>query len=1003
MPRGLRFFVGSKDRGQSRHTPREYAPITGAMKREPFLRATVSALALVALLTPVCSFAQDAEADPEIPDASDQAELGNVGAAGAGEIVVTGSRLTTGFSAPTPVTVVGAEYLEQRAPANVADAINEAPQFKVSRSDTARGLTDSTQGVQNTLDLRALGDYRTLSLINGRRSVATTFLGTFDTNMIPIGLVERVEVVTGGASAAYGSDAVAGVVNFILRNHMEGLEVSLQQGITDYGDGRSITATLAGGTAFAGGRGHVVLGADYSKSEGIGSLYERPWGQQEVSTVSRGNRPATEPAGLVTTGVEPGTSAPGGLIQTPLSDGNLYAFDAAGNPYVFDRGTLYGTNMVGSSANYGYNSLLLSPIRVPTERAVVYGRAEYELTDSITAFAEANYGRTNVPRTEIGNYYSGGSASTPPLTISGDNPFIPASVRDLLTPAQQGSFTLGRINTELPYITEQASTLKRGVVGLSGDLGDGWDWEASYQEGRFSQHFVQGGFVPAALQKAVNSCSEAGLSAAQLSQVAAYESLSGKACVPFNPFGIGANSSAAVDYVNNDQTNVLKTGLRAAAASISGSPVTLWAGDLSVAAGLEYRDETLSTEPDALTSSATSFYSVGNMVPYSGERDVKEGFIEVGLPLLRDLPFARSVDLNGAVRRTDYSTSGPVTTWKLGGSWEVVDALRFRLTRSRDIRAPNLQELYFIGGSTPLDNISNLIPIGTVGADGTVNQRTGTSGNTLQSGAGNEALVPEIADTFTAGGVLSLGRFRASLDYYDIRVAGAIARLGSVSQITQCALGSTMACSAIVFDNSALGIGFVKNQSTNSQTLTVKGWDFEASYNWPQPLGLSGVFQSRALVNYAPRYRVFNPINNTTTEYAGVLSGTVAFYQPKLSGNITLNYSTDSFALGLQVRGFSELRGNPVIYDASGNIASATVLGPEDDGYSPTSPTSVSKNRYPGRIYFNPSVQFKVDDQVTLFANVDNLLNTAPPALTLTPDYDLVGRRYRIGIRAKVF
>lgn len=966
------------------------------MKNTKILLSVVSGLMV---LPCSATFAQTANSNSSADTATQELALE--------EVVVTGTRLTgTGFTTPTPVTVIGAETIQERAPANVADVINEVPSFKVSRSDTARGANDSSPGVQNILDLRALGDFRTLTLINGHRTVGTNFRGTFDTNMIPVGLVDRVEVVTGGASAAYGSDAVAGVANLILKNKMQGVSGSIQGGQTDHNDGQDINATLAAGTGFADDRGHVIFGADYNHSKGVESLYERPWGRREIgnivpTTAQRGT-PATVPATVITTNVEPGSATPGGLVSSGgnplLINGNYYTFDASGRAVVFNRGTAYGTNMVGSNANYGYVNGNLLPIQTPTERSVFYGRAEFELTDSVTPYVEVSYGRSAALPFKTGNYISQ-SGTTPLLTVTAANyPTQFAQLYALGLPGSTTSLQLGRINTDLGGNTsDQTNTLWRSVAGVSGKLGgDRWLWDVYYQDGQSRQFFETSGLNAAALQKAVNNCSTTGFTQAQLDSVNLYESLAHKTCAPFNPFGTSPNSASAANYMLNQQTMVTHLRQRVIAGSISGSPVTLWAGDLSVATGAEYRFESLDALGDPVTANGT-LYTQGNFTSFGGKRNVKEAFVEAGLPLIKDVPGIKSLGLNSAVRETDYSTSDSVTTWKVGATYNPINELMVRATRSRDIRAPSLQELTFVGGALGL-NTTNTIPNGTLGANGTVNTRNGGSGSTgLVAGYGNANLQPERADTTVIGASMTFGGLSVAIDHYDIKVDGAIVRLATADTIAQCALGSTVACSGITFDTSTLGIAFLRNQSTNVQTLKINGWDLEAAYKWSNAFGGPGALNLRGLINYAPHNKSYNPLNGTTTEQAGTLAA-----QPKFSGNFSIGYALDRLSAQVQMRTFGKLRGNNVIYNADGSIASATVLGPEDEAYNVASATSISKNRYSGRTYVNPSAQFKLTDKITLYGNVDNVLNTAPPPMTVSAAYDLIGRRYRVGVRAQL-
>jgi outer membrane receptor protein involved in Fe transport len=896
-------------------------------------------------------------------------------------VVVTGTRLTnSNFTAPTPVQVLSARTIEQRAPTNIADAVNELPAFRITRSSKGSGrIADQQQGVQSLLDMRGLGPTRTLVLVNGKRHVGTNFQGTVDTSLIPVGLIQRVDVVTGGASAAYGSDAVAGVTNFVLKNHFEGITGTLQSSITRYGDGAEYAGNLAAGTSFADGRGHIIVGVDASKSEGVGNIYSRPYGATEPGLVSPG---ATGTAfSQFTSGVEIGNAAPGGLITNNFGTAAApiyYAFDASGTPYVFNRGTIYGTAMTGSTANYGYNPNAGFNLQNPYDRQVAYGRAEFQVSDGFTVFAEANYGRSHMPRNKT-------SELTSTLTIQRTNPFVPAALLALI-PATTTSFTLGRINTDLGgNTTWQTNQTKRFLGGAEGKIGK-WNWDAYYQYGVTTQDFGSSGFASAALKKAVNNCSTAtGFTATELSQIATYESFNNKPCVAFNPFG-QRNSAAAINYVMQDQNQTTFLTQEVAAVNISGSPFALWAGDISLAVGAEYRRDYLRVRAE---QPVNNIYAFGNYTNFGGSNVVKEAFAEVGIPLIRDQSFTKALDLNGAIRRTDYRNSGAVTTWKLGATWEPTSWLRFRVTRSRDIRAPNLNELYFVGGGTTAANTLNSIPNGTVGMNGTVNTGNGLRGDTTAQGVGNPALVPEIANTITAGGVFQLGGFRASVDWYRLELGGAIVRLNSAQTLAQCASGVQQACSAITFDTSASGIALIRNQSYNINSINIEGIDVEVSYR--TKIGsIPGTFEFRALLNRAIDY------TQVTLAGATQLAGT-ALASPRWTGNVTLGYDNGPFNLDLQFRGFSKTHYDPALF------------GPDETGYVAGASTSINQNDFAGRIYNNLSVGYRVNAHFQLFGVVNNLLDVKPPEYAIIAmtngarslNYDLLGREYKVGVRVK--
>jgi outer membrane receptor protein involved in Fe transport len=394
---------------------------------------------------------------------------------------------------------------------------------------------------------------------------------------------------------------------------------------------------------------------------------------------------------------------------------------------------------------------------------------------------------------------------------------------------------------------------------------------------------------------------------------------------------------------------------------------------------------------------------------------VREAFVELGAPLLKDKPFARSLDLNAAVRRTDYSQSGMVSTWKAGFTWEPIDSLRVRYARSRDIRAPNLNDIYFQGGLGISGNLINHIPKGVVGANGSVNLNpaglaNNTSLNTTQNGpsGGGSLLKPEIADTHTFGVVWRQGGFDTSLDYYQITIKGLINTPGAQQVIDGCAAGDARLCQMVTFDSAAAnltvngGLALVAPTALNLITQTVQGYDFEMGYRMPM---LGGNFSVRGLVNYQPRNRSFNPIFNVTTEAANVIGN-----QPLVGYNLSVGFQKGKWNTDVQIRGFTGRRGNSILYNPDGSVAISatvsntalyTVLGPEDQGYVAGNAGTVSKNRFAGQYLVNPTVNYKITDKIGAFLAIDNLFDVDPAALSTNAAYDLIGRRYRLGVRAE--
>ncbi|NOW48054.1 outer membrane receptor protein involved in Fe transport [Novosphingobium sp. SG751A] len=886
-------------------------------------------------------------------------------------IVVTGSRLgATGFSAPTPVTALGTEFIAARAPANIADVLNELPTFRDTSSPTQSQRTFGS-GV-NSVDLRGLGVVRTLVLVDGERFTPTAGTGVFDVGMIPAALVKRVDIITGGASAAYGSDAVAGVVNFVLDTKMTGLRGGVQMGISQQGDNKQPSANLVFGTTFADGRGHFVAAGEWVDSGGVGTLYSRDWGRQLPGLISYGTRAAGVPAQALATGVTYSAQTIGGLITSGPLAGTSFS------PGGFQYGTVYGSLMTGGNNPLG-QPFGNWPLATPVERKTGLTQISFEVSPSLELYAQGNYGKT-----DSSNFTSFNQSN---FTISVNNPYLPSDIQQAMVARGLTTINVGRLLAETGGLRQsnQRETM-RGVFGVKAHLW-GWDWDASFQHGEtHSTNVILQNVLTANYRAAVNAVRDAngnivcGPTASNPNLTAAQIPLVQSGCVPINIFGQGSPSAAALAYIAEDSYThtVFKRDL--ASINLRGSPFSTWAGPVKVAVGAERRRDSINV--DVNDNSAQSLYSSGNSQGYNGSVVVTEEYAEIGVPLAKDLPLARSLDFNGAFRHTYYSTSGAVNTWKLGLVWEPNSDLRLRVTRSHDIRAPNLSELYSRTGR------------GVSFANGinTINGRTGAING---SSVGNLELVPEVAETLTAGVVLQPhGGFaqglRLSLDAYSIKVKGVITTYNAQQVVNNCAAGNAAACAQITFDNTAFGIYNVATMPQNLSVLETRGLDVELSY--PVPLPIPGKLLMRVLGTHV--FKLATTDNAGTVDRAGTLQGNG---MPSDTINGSLTYTNNGFTGNLNAR------------YVSGSRIDATLYGPLDAGYNPAASNSININRMPAAIYFNLQVSQDValasGRKVNLFAGVDNLLNTAPPVFAATTinsggnPYDLIGRRFTFGAR----
>lgn len=921
----------------------------------------------------IAATAQAQDAPNAAPPPSSPAAVTDAGTAQAAEIVVTGSRLGgTGYTAPTPTTVLSAQALEQRAPAQASDVLDRLPSVRLTAGAQQSQRFFQTGG--SNVDLRGLGTGRTLTLVDGNRFVS----GTVDTSLIPVNLIERIDVVTGGASAAYGSDAVAGVVNFVLRKRLDGLRASAQYGISQEGDDKERVFNIGFGSGFADGRGHFVLGFDYAKNDGVPPIHSRDWGKRDPYLVSNGLvRPAGVPAQSFDTNVTYSRQSTGGLIWSGPLAGT--AFGPGGTPYQFQFGQVLTSLMVGGSNPDG-NPNTNAPLLTPTGRRVGLARVDFDITPAINIYAEGNYGY--VETDSYSGFYQGSAI------IGIDNAYLPAATRAAMQSAGVTSVTVGRLLADFGGTRNDShhETL-RGLAGVEGKVFGGFRWDANFQYSQTKNYGHNKDVIVANFLAAADAV--AGPNGTIVcAPVASNPNLTDATrrsqvqpgCVPLNIFGLGSPSDAALDYVTghggsvSTSTNKLWDG----SANLRGSPFSTWAGPVQFAIGGEWRKEGIATHANAL--SLQSAWNASNSGEFSGSYTVKEGYTELGIPLAKDLPFAHALDLNGAFRLTDYSTSGVVHTWKVGATWEPVNGLRLRTTRSRDIRAPTLGNLFAFGGPGGCCNITNPF--------------NGESGRLQTAQTGNPNLQPEIADTFTAGVVLAptwdwARWFRASVDYYDIKLKDAITTVAGTDIITRCAAGQKEYCSAIVFDNSVFGIAYVRQQPFNLNKLLRRGLDFSMDLNFP--LGEDTRLTVATRASKAISVRTYD--RNTVIERAGSIQGDGV---PRWSGTTDVSVVRGPWRVTGSARYFSRLK-----FDA-------TQVGPEDPGYDPALSNSLNTNRAPARAYFDLYTEYKFSrgkSDFAIFALVQNLLNKDPwlyAATNITSGgnpYDLIGRRFRVGIR----
>ncbi|MFL6763390.1 MAG: TonB-dependent receptor [Sphingomicrobium sp.] len=890
-------------------------------------------------------------------------------------VIVTGSRLPTGFSQPTPVTTVGAQQIERQAAATLGEVLAQIPSVARIDSPNTAGVT-SRSGGQINPDLRNLGSSRTLVLVDGRRHVPTASNGTVDIKVVPTLLVNQVEVVTGGASAAYGSDAVSGVVNFILKKKIEGIQGTVSGGISNDGDGEEFRASLAVGPTFAGGRGHLVAGVDFLNIAGINTQLTRDWGRREVGLITNPNFATNGlPNFIISPNVHSANTTPGGLIVSGPLRGT--AFGPNGTTYTYHFGQVFGSSMIGGDGqfdNENLGALLGSPLTSVNSLA----HASFEVSPKFEVFAELSSSYSKVLGASQENRDRGN------LVIRRDNAFLPDSVRAAMVANNLQTITIGRVSYDIGKIKlDRRNKLWRGVAGAKGQIGGGWEWDAYYQYGNndYSVDFGPNNRRQNEYAQAVDAVRNAS------GQIVCRSVAANPGCIPVNVFGNG--SLQLNPYVFGTAEFDLKTKQHVVAANINGKPFSTWAGPVSFGVGAEYRKDTADATSDPLSqrinpNGSVGGWILGNQLPFSGKIGVTELYAETLVPLAEDIPFARELNISAAGRRTDYSTSGVVYTWKLGSTWRPFEGVRFRITRSRDIRAPNMSELYESGGSSNTNVFDPAL---------------GAAVQVREINAANPNLKPEKANTLTGGVVFQpsfVPRLALSLDYYNIKIKDVIATLGAPTLAQGCFAGNPLYCESITFNPDGT-IAFITNTRLNLAAFKTSGLDMEAHYSF-EPGFTPGRFDLRALATYVDHLTFITP--NGPQERVGQVSnvnrtGGV----PHWLATSELNYEQGHWGAGVRAKYIGKGKFSSLYHEGAGAV------------------NTVNDNSVPSYLYINLNGHYRVDlpsgRTADFFATVNNLFDKDPPMIpsgaagginessTNGEIYDVVGRFYRAGVRVK--
>jgi iron complex outermembrane recepter protein len=809
---------------------------------------------------PLTAVAQSVPAGTQSASASDRSGT-------LAEVTVTGSRvITNGNDSPSPVTVVQAQELQQVQPTTIADGLNDLPVFAGSRGQysnpSGAGVAGAGNPAATELNLRNLGANRNLILFDGQRVPSTLITGIVDVNMIPQMLLQRVDMVTGGVSAVYGSDAITGVVNFVTNRTFEGVKLEGQTGISHYGDDRINKGGIAFGTRLFGGRAHFEGSYEHYGDAGVLHRSDRPW---DTQWAVEGKGTAKDPYQLVDS-VRLSGYPFGGLVARGVLAGQNFASNGTLSQLVNGAPTGSACCQVGGQGGY-FDSTLKSPLTLDQ----AFGRLDFDLTDDLHGHVEAT---GNVESNNQYVYFQQLSA-----TLSAQNPLLPQAYQTALAAAGQSKFTLSKLMQQDPLDAEISEHQYFVNGGLDGKLGK-YDWGLDFDYGSNTLHNIEhndenNARTFAALDAVVNPATGQIVCSVTLTNPGLYPG-----CVPLSLFGPTAASAAALNYILGNTNFTGRTKSYDMNGHIIGAPFKTWAGPVTTAISTEWRRQTYSAssdaDPTALVQCTGLRFNCPPGTPVWNEafaslsgvsQTVREAALEFDAPLLAYVPLVRSFNLNGAVRYTDYDTSGAYWTWKGGFDWHLNRDLTFRGTQSRDIRAPTLNDLYSpetIGSVNPEDLL------------------TGTAPVVPQLSSGNRKLTAEIGHTSTAGVIWRPGWLEGlslTLDGYYIKITNAITRVQGFTptfqQICYASGGASPYC-----ELQARPLGYTNASAANAVTawyaeeiniaeIETYGADFEANY-----LGtmIGRHYALRGFATYQPHIFYRQP-GTTTIDQAGAAFG----------------------------------------------------------------------------------------------------------------------------------
>ena len=940
------------------------------------------------------------------------------------EVVVTGSRIARpDYTAESPIVSVSAEAVELAGPQTLEATFNQMPQFSATNANASS--SPARQG-RNNANLRGLGIQRTLILLDGRRMQPSDALGAIDLNSISTSLIENVEIITGGASAVYGSDAIAGVINFRLKRNFTGVELDAQYGITDRSDAEAVDLSLSVGGPIDEGRGHIMASMSYYDRgpvfRGTRPFFERSGvaGALQGGTIASdaSNLPTQAALNAVFMGQYGATTPP--RRNAPLAvnlDGTILTTQdpilnnkfPEGQPYILDEDRL------------GFPQGATYPLQQPIERWTAFFRGRYDITDNIELYAQYNHMQYGAQYSRQG--WSAGSTD-PRAMIPVTNPFVPAELRSIMAsrpdPTAPMFFTfntgrVGRTTYDFEYSIDEF------LVGLTGTapIRD-WRWDLYGSFGVTDASEETSGFINIDAWHELVNAPDGGASVCD------------GGFNPFLPEALSDTDPGCFDYLNRIVQEKTEFEQQIVEGALQGGLYDLPAGELRFALGGAYRRATYDYQPDEqrVRQQVWPNQPTGSA---GGSYDVYELFGELFIPIIKDQPFIRHLNADVAYRFSDYSSVGSVHTYKGSVDWGVIESVRLRGSYQRAIRAPSLGELYSpperasaglgstsIGGGDPCAANSRWRDPAQNPDHAKVRQLCLDQGVPLSvidllrfggssvSGvaAGNTDLKEETADTYTAGIVWQsqfenpwLNRLQVSLDYYNIRVDDAVGVITAQVGMQRCfnTDGSSNPTYDVnnffcqLTDRTLNGTVETQRQPTlNLASYQVAGVDLQLDWKGQlEDLGFgdAGALSFNLIVSYLDQYKIKNTADSPFLDFAGTIGnaqidpGATAFPEWKASTSLTWEY------------GPLALTGRYRWFDAMTHAADVGVATPSQPGVK-------------DRSYVDLVATWDFDQDTEFRAGVLNLFDTAPPVWTGNGStdlglYDLLQRRYYVGLKKR--